>query len=110
MAKTVIHGANIGYVKTEKLVPVPIPVQVHPVIETVVEDADGQPVVENPVKVVEKQPVLDSVVENPEPETSGTNEGGTGQGEFVDHSIEGGWKAKRDKKKVLPYGIKEKAE
>jgi hypothetical protein len=74
----IIHGANIGYVK-KKTEPEPVP----------------QPVVENPVKVVENQPITDVAVEK------GGNEGGSGEGEIVDHSVEGGWKTKRDKRKVL---------
>ena len=88
----IIYGANVSYpMKKKSLEPLPV--------------------VENPVTVVENQPVVEPVVENPVAEKSG-NEGGTGEGEFIDHSVESGWKAKREKKKAasLPYGIKETKE
>ena len=81
----IIYGANVSYPMKKKS-PEPLPV------------------VENPVTVVENQPVVEPVVEK-------SGKGGTGEGEFINHSVESGWKAKRDKKRAaLPYGIKETKE
>ena len=80
MKKIIIHGANIGHVMKKS-----VPVQT-------------QPIVENSDTMVENQPKVESAVEKP----LGGNEGGTGEGEFINHAVESGWKAKRDKKKTIP--------
>jgi hypothetical protein len=86
--KTQIFGANIGYAYKRKHLEIPA-----------VENQELKHLIEKPVMVVENHPKVEPVVE--ETKLSDNNEGGTGEGEIINHAVEGGWKAKRDKKKTI---------